>query len=148
MAQQNETTLAKCSWTSCMWTCFGIGSYTMPRLWQSAHSNFIGSRVYACLNVTCHLHFWQNDWGLSHAPAITQGWNRHWIRVSTQSWLWRRKFSFCSCRHSNLQPFDHESGTLTNKLSILSWSLSVVIHGTSCSSSLDLFNGVNAASKI
>ena len=26
---------------------------------QSAH--FIGSRVYACLGVTCHLHFWQND---------------------------------------------------------------------------------------
>ena len=25
----------------------------------SAHSNFIGSRVYACLGVTCYLHFWQ-----------------------------------------------------------------------------------------
>ena len=40
---------------------------------QSAHSNFIGSRVYACLGVTCHLHFWQNDQGLSHATVITQG---------------------------------------------------------------------------
>ena len=30
----------------------------------SAHSDFVGSRVYACLGVTGHLHFWQNDRGL------------------------------------------------------------------------------------
>ena len=30
----------------------------------SAHSNFVGSKVYACLSGTCHLHFWQNDFGL------------------------------------------------------------------------------------
>ena len=40
-------------------------------------------------------------------------WNGHQIRVSTQSWHWRRKFSRYSCRDSNLQPLDHESGTLT-----------------------------------
>ena len=31
---------------------------------QSAYSDFFGSRVYACLGVTCHLHFWQTDRGL------------------------------------------------------------------------------------
>ena len=41
-----------------------------------------------------------------------RGWNRHRIRVSTQSWLRRRKFSRRSCRDSNSQPFDHESGAL------------------------------------
>ena len=41
----------------------------------SAHSNFIGSRVYACLGVTCHLHFWQNERGLLRSTAVTQGWN-------------------------------------------------------------------------
>ena len=30
-------------------------------------------KVYACLVVTCHLHFWQNDRGLLHATAVTQG---------------------------------------------------------------------------
>ena len=25
--------------------------------------------------VTCHLHFWQNDWNLLHAIAVTTGWN-------------------------------------------------------------------------
>ena len=68
----------------------------------------MGQSPYVCLSVTCHLHFWQNDWGLLHATAVTQGWNGHWIRVSTQSWLWRRKFFHRFCQNSNLQPFDHE----------------------------------------
>ena len=32
-------------------------------------------KVYACLVVICHLHFWQNDWGLLRATAVTRGWN-------------------------------------------------------------------------
>ena len=31
--------------------------------------------VHSCLAVTCHLHFWQNDRGLLHATAVTQGWH-------------------------------------------------------------------------
>ena len=51
----------------------------------SAQPNFVRSRVYACFGVTCHLHFLQNDQGLLHATAVTQGWNGPWLRVSTQS---------------------------------------------------------------
>ena len=80
---------------------------------QTAHSDFIGSRVYTCLRVTCHLHFWQNDWGLLLATAVTRGWNR--CRIKSQQ-AKRRRFSH-SCWDSNLQPFDRESGVLTNKLS-------------------------------
>ena len=47
-----------------------------------SHSDFVGSRVYACLDVTCHLHYWQNDQGLLSATAETQGWNRHQTRES------------------------------------------------------------------
>ena len=32
-------------------------------------------KVYVCLAVTCHLHFWQNDWDLLRATAVTRGWN-------------------------------------------------------------------------
>ena len=32
-------------------------------------------KVYACLAVTCHLHFWQNDQDLLRATALTRGWN-------------------------------------------------------------------------
>ena len=32
-------------------------------------------KVYACLAVTCHLHFWQNDRDLLRATAVARGWN-------------------------------------------------------------------------
>ena len=32
-------------------------------------------KVYACLAVTCHLHFWQNDRDLLLATVVTRGWN-------------------------------------------------------------------------
>ena len=32
-------------------------------------------QVYACLAVTCHLHFWQNDRDLLRATVVTRGWN-------------------------------------------------------------------------
>ena len=34
-------------------------------------------KVYACLAVTCHLQFWQNDWDLLLATAVTWGCNRY-----------------------------------------------------------------------
>ena len=68
-------------------------------------------KVYACLVVTCHLRFWQNDRDLLRATAITRGWNG----VSTESRPWRRKFSGRCCRDLNPRPFNHESGALTTK---------------------------------
>ena len=73
-------------------------------------------KVYACLAVTCHLHFWQNDLGLLRATAVTRGTDTE-IRVSTESRPWRRKFSRRSSRDSNPRPFNHESGALTTELS-------------------------------
>ena len=40
-------------------------------------------KVHACLAVTCHPHFWQNDRGLLRATAVTRGWNGYW-NESTQ----------------------------------------------------------------
>ena len=40
-------------------------------------------KVYACLAVTCHLRFWQDDRGLLRATAVTQGGTDTEIRVST-----------------------------------------------------------------
>ena len=39
----------------------------------SAHSDFVGSRVYACLGVNSDVHFWQNHRGLLRATGITGG---------------------------------------------------------------------------
>ena len=54
-----------------------MDSHTLPGQRQSAHFDFDGSKVYACLGVACHLHFRQNDWGLLRATAVTRGWNGH-----------------------------------------------------------------------
>ena len=51
-------------------------------------------RVHACLAVTCHLHFWQNDWDLLCANVVTWGWNGYQnkvIKVSTESWPWKKR---------------------------------------------------------
>ena len=32
-------------------------------------------KVYACLAVTCHQHFWQNDRDFLRATVVTRGWN-------------------------------------------------------------------------
>ena len=48
--------------------CFLLGS---QRLTLQSHIR----RVHACLAVICHLHFWQNDWDLLRAAAVTPGWN-------------------------------------------------------------------------
>ena len=42
-----------------------------PRHFMQSHIR----KVYACLAVTCHLHFWQDDRDLLHATAVTRGWN-------------------------------------------------------------------------
>ena len=42
---------------------------------MSLHAKPHIHKVYACLAVTCHLHFWQNDRDLLRATAVTMGWN-------------------------------------------------------------------------
>ena len=78
-----------------------------PRHFMQSHTR----KVHAYLAVTCHLHFWQNYQDLVCATVVTRG--------GMESRPWSRKFSSCSCRDSNPQPFTHKSGTLTIELSPL-----------------------------
>ena len=67
--------MAGATWNRCRLGARSV--YPMqPR--NSLQSVFIRSRirkVYVCLSVTCHLHFWQNDRDLLRATAVRQGWN-------------------------------------------------------------------------
>ena len=48
----------------------------LSTLYNHAPYHFMHShirKVYACLAVTCHRHFWQSDWGLLRATAVTWG---------------------------------------------------------------------------
>ena len=73
-------------------------------------------KVYACLAVTCHLRFCQNDRGLLRATAVTRGWNGYRNKSQHRKLI---KFSRRSSRDSNPRPFNHESGALTIELSPL-----------------------------
>ena len=64
----------------------------------------------ACLAVTCHLHFWQNDRGLLRATAVTRRGSAQKVDHGDEN---------SPCRDSNPRPFDHESGALTTELSPL-----------------------------
>ena len=44
------------------------------KLWPMPKHGLI-RKVYACLAVTCHLHFWQNDRDFLRATVVTRGWN-------------------------------------------------------------------------
>ena len=73
-------------------------------------------KMYACLAVTCQLHFWQNDRDLLRATVVARGWNEY-RNKSTESRPWRIQFSRRSCRDSNPRPFNHEPGAVTTELS-------------------------------
>ena len=90
--------------------------HVLCTLYNHAPCHFMQShirKVDACFS--CNLCFWQNDQGLLCATAVTWGWTDTEIRVSTESWPWRRKFSCRSSRDSNPGPFDHESSALTTE---------------------------------
>ena len=71
-------------------------------------------KVYACLAVTCHLHFRQNDRDLLRATAVTRGWNgyRNKSQRTKLTLEKKKKFSHRSCRDSNPIPFSHDSVAL------------------------------------
>ena len=74
-------------------------------------------RVYACLAVTCHLHFWQNDRDLLRATVVTRGWNGYRNKSQHRKSTLEKKISRRFSRDSNPRPFTHESGALTTELS-------------------------------
>ena len=85
--------------------------------------------MYACLDVTCHLHFWWNNSGLLHSTLVTHGWNGHHMKISTESELWRRTFSCHSCWVLDPCPLDHKSGSLpTGYWTLDLWITNLVLY--------------------
>ena len=71
-------------------------------------------KVYACLAVTCQLHFWQNDWDLLHATEVTWGWNGYRNKSQHRKSTLEKKI--LPPLLQGFEPTNHESGALTTKL--------------------------------
>ena len=82
-------------------------------------------KVYACLAVTCHLRFWQNDRNLLRATAVTQGWNRY--QNKCQHWKLTLEKKILLPLQQGFEPatFWYMSGALTTELSLLPNSLAL-----------------------
>ena len=95
--------LFSCYVAGATWNCCRLGArsvYTIqPTPVCSVTIRGHIRRMYACLAVTCHLHFWQNDRDLLRATAVTQGCNGYRSKSQhRKKWPWRGKFSRCCCR--------------------------------------------------
>ena len=77
--------------------------------------------VHACLAVTCHLHFWQNDRGLLDAPAVTRGWNRYSNKSQHRKLTLEKKILPPLLQDLNLRPFDRESSKKSTESSLVSF---------------------------
>ena len=106
--------LFSCYMAGAMWNRCRLGAspgYTLQQC-NSLQCHSIRShirRMHMGLAVTCQLHFWENDRDLLCVTMYHGDWTDTEIRVITESWPWRRKFSRRFCRDSNPRPFDHES---------------------------------------
>ena len=76
-------------------------------------------KMHACLAVTCHLHFWQNDQDLLHAGVVTQGWNgfrnKSWHRKLTLE----KTILLLLLQGFEPMAYTPESGALTTELTLL-----------------------------
>ena len=86
---------------------------------RSAHSDFVGSRVYAWLDVTCHLHFWQNDRDLLRVTAGNMGFERTPSRSEHTKLTLEKKILWPLLPGFELATFRSRVRRSTNKLSRL-----------------------------
>ena len=81
-------------------------------------------KVHACLAVTCHLRFWQNDRDLLRATAVTRGWNGYRNKSQHRKSTLEKKILPALLQRFEPATFQsgvgrHESGALTTELSPL-----------------------------
>ena len=133
------------------WLAFYSASLNIPPKWCTCSAGMAGTtRIYCRLGAFCVHHTTMhhvasckatyvsyNMFSNNLTPALLAEWpgrftcycgskgggtdNEIRLRVSTESWLWRIKFSRRSCRDSNTRPFNQESGALITELSRCPW---------------------------
>ena len=87
-------------------------------------------KVYACLAVTCHQHFWQDDRDLLRATAVTRGWNGYWNRSQHRKLTLEKNFFGRSRRDSKPTTFQSRVQRSNHwAIPALMWVQAPVQHG-------------------
>ena len=81
---------------------------------QSAHSDFVGSRVYAFLSVPCHLHFLSEWPGPFTCHCGNMEMERTPNKIQHRNLTVEKNIFPSLLPGFDSQPFDHESGILTS----------------------------------
>ena len=116
--------MAGATWKCCYLGAFCVHHTTMHHVKVSWKIKSHIRKLYACLAVTCHLHFWQNDRGVLRATAVTRGWNGYRNKSQHRKLTMEKKILPPLLQGFEPRPFDHESGALTTELSSLPWGTS------------------------
>ena len=89
VAQRAKTTVAECSLMSCMWTHFPS---QVPTLCPDSTVSpfYVGLRMYACLSVTCHVNFRQNDQAATQGETDTEWESAQKVSSGEENSLWPR----------------------------------------------------------
>ena len=74
-------------------------------------------KVYACLAVTCHLHFWQNGRGLLRDTAVTRGWIGYRNKSQHRKSTLKKRILPPLLQGFEPATFNKESGALATELS-------------------------------
>ena len=90
-------------------------------------------KVYACLAVTCHLHFWQNDRDLLRATVVTRGWNGYRNNMLIVVYNYCIYAQYCFAFISNMM-------LLVLALSTSNSVISSFCHNVTLSSTLSVYN--------
>ena len=105
------------------WNCCSLGALSVYTIQPctSSQCHFIRSdvrRTYACLAVTCHLHFCQNDKDVLRATVVTRGWNGYRNKSQHRKPTIEKKIHLPFCRDSNWGTTTVTRMTLENALSL------------------------------
>ena len=89
VAQRAKTTVAECSLMSCAWTHFPS---QVPTLCPDSTVSpfYVGLRMYACLSVTCHVNFRQNDQVATQGKTDTEWESAQKVSSGEENSLWPR----------------------------------------------------------
>ena len=95
------------------WNCCHVGTCSVYSIQPRTILHFLSKTQCMCfLAVTCHQNFWQNDWDVFHATAVTHRGGTDTEMSQHRRLTLEKKIPHCSCQELNPWHSNHVSGAL------------------------------------